>query len=222
MENLSPRTLRLQQRHQRQQEQQQSEPQSESPRQTIFVQHSQSQSPQFDNDNNNENDNGIIIHELSPQTDSLLQTESVSVQSQQPANNNQQSNNNNQAQFDNINENNDNNNNQSNIDNINQNNNNNINNQQQLQFEDLGFLSNDYYNSFTLSLNGFYNAIDDYQTAIYKCGVFAENINYVIQKNKRFSKRFVNINGNRIKFTYSAIMGELFIGNVESEQIMVG
>ena len=80
---------------------------------------------------------------------------------------------------------NDKNNDQSQLDRINENIINN-NNQQQPQFEDLGFLSNDYHNSFTLSLNGFLNAMDNYKTAIYKCGVFADILIILSKKIKDF------------------------------------
>ena len=195
MENLSPRAKRFQKREQRQQQQEQMEQQRMEQQSE-----SQSQSPQS---NDNDSDNGII-RELSSRTDSLLQTESQSVsqQLQQQSNNN----NNNQPQLDHIEE---------NI-NININNNNN---QQQLQFQGLGFLSNDYFNILTSSLNGFYNETIQHNVTRLKLGAFAENINYIIQKNKRFSKNNIHINGLRIKFNYKSIMEALFIDDTIPKSI---
>ena len=87
MEKLSTRAWR----QRGQQMEHQSEPQSKSRRQTIFVQHSQSR--QLDTWNNDEKDNDVIIHELSRQTDSLLQSESIS---QRQLNINENNGNNNQ------------------------------------------------------------------------------------------------------------------------------
>ena len=99
----------------------------------------------------------------------------------------------------------------------NSNNNNNINNNNnhssQPQVTGLNFLRNEWQEQLTSSLTAFHDNVASYQKLKLKLGAFAEIINYIIQENKQFNERYIEINNKEIKFNFVSIMSELFIDN---------